>query len=320
MAKVGDSRLLSASEWHNIFKDVGGQAFNNKGFGVKGTQAEYGNALTQLKNAWMDVIEGTPGSELIKQANAAHSALQVPQTAAGYLKTYTEKGGEFDAKDFLRALKSEASRKKFSAGEARLQDEALATFEQMAKDKAILKAQEDIFKQQLTAKKAQEKAAMKAGNVQSASNLANQRAYLEMIANQQKTSTNKLVGEIKDEPHGSYAAKRVGYSLAGLGGAGTAGHMLANTLGIPAEQQMLGAGALIGGSNIMNSKIVQDLIKKGATMERPQIVKDIGQGLQNVATPGSLSAVQAYEESKSRKQQSNALPVPKKEGGLVGLK
>ena len=316
LATGGNTGRVTAEQWHNIFKDVGEKAFNNKGFGVKGTQADYGNALTQLKNTWMDIIEGTPGAALIKQANAAHSALQVPQTAAGYLKTYTEKGGEFDPKDFLRALKAEASRKKFSAGEARLQEEALATFEQMAKDKAILKAQEDIFKQQLAAKKAQEKAAMKSGNVQSASNLANQRAYLEMTANQQKKDANKLVSEIKDEPHGSYAAKRVGYSLAGLGGAGAAGHML----GIPVEQQMLGAGALLSSSNLLNSKIMQDLIKKGATMERPQIVKDIGQGLQKIATPGSLSAVQAFEEAKARRQQSNALPVPQAEGGLVGLK
>ena len=315
ISEGGDTKRVTAKQWHNIFKDVGEKAFNNKGFGVKGTQADYGNALTQLKNAWMDVIEGTPGAELIKKANDAHSALQVPQTAAGYLKTYTEKGGEFDPKDFLRALKAEASRKKFSAGEARLQEEALATFEQMAKDKALLKAQEDIFKQQLAAKKAEQKAAMQSGNRTAADNLANQRAYLEMTADQQKKGVNKLIGEIKDEPHGSYAAKRVGYSLAGLGGAGAAGHFL----GVPVEQQMIGAGALLGGSNILNSKIMQDLIKKGATMERPQIVKDIGQGLQKVATPASLSAVQAYEDAKNQRRQSTALPVPQKEGGLVHL-
>ena len=64
---------------------------------------------------------------------------------------------------------------------------------------------------------------------------------------------------------------------------------------------------------------MQDLIKKGATMERPQIVKDIGQGLQKVATPASLSAVQAYEDAKNQRRQSTALPVPQKEGGLVHL-
>jgi hypothetical protein len=135
IARAGDSKLISANDWHNIFKDIGEKAFDNRGFNVKGTQVEYGKALTKLKSAWMDIIEGTPGADLIKQANSAHSLLQVPQTAAGYLKTYSEKGGEFDPKDFLRALKAEASRKKFSAGEARLQDEALSVFQQIAKDK-----------------------------------------------------------------------------------------------------------------------------------------------------------------------------------------
>lgn len=317
IAKISDG-TVSAKEWHNIFKDVGKQAFENKKFGVTGTQAEYGSALTQLKNAWMDVIEGTPGAELIKQANAAHSALQVPQTAAGYLKAYTEKGGEFDAKDFLRALKAEASKKKFSAGEARMQEEALATFEQMAKDKAILKAQEAQFKDQLLAKKAQEKAAMQSGNRTAAANLAKQREYLErLVKHEQIPAIQNVVETVKDLPHGSYADKRIGYALSGLGGG--AGHYLASSLGIPLEQQLLGAGTFMAGSNLLNSKLMQQGIKNLATMERPQFIKDIGQGLQKIATPASLSAVQASQNTSPVPQQT-ALPVPQKEGGLVYLR
>jgi hypothetical protein len=322
ISKIGDSKLISAREWHNIFKDLGGQAYKNKGFGVKGTQAEYGSALTQLKNAWMDIIENTPGAALIKQANQSHSALQVPQTAAGYLKTYTEKGGQFDPKEFLRALKNEASRKKFSAGEARLQDEALATFEQMAKDKAILKAQEDNFKQQLAAKKAEQKAEMKAGNRTAATNLANQKAYLEMMSNKQKKpEIDKFVEDVKNLPHGSYAAKRLGYSLAGLGGAGTTGHFLANYLGIPVEQQLQGTGALLAGTNILHSKFIQDLIKKGAVADRPELVRKTGTALQNIASPTALGTVQNLKSSSPNdNNQNNSLPVPQKTGGLVSLK
>lgn len=320
IAKVGDSNLISANQWHNIFKDVGADAFKNKGFGVKGTQAEYGDALTKLKNTWMDMIEGTPGADLIKQANSAYSALQVPQTAAGYLKTYSEKGGEFDPKDFLRALKSEASRKKFSAGEARLQDEALSVFEQMAKDKANVKAQEAAFKQQLTGKKAEQKSAMKAENVQAAKNIANQKAYLEMLASQeQKPGITKLAEEIAYKPSDRYAEKRIGYTAAGLGG----GHYLGNLLGITPEQQMLGAGAMLGTTNLLNLGPVQNLIKQAATAERPEVVKRLGQQLQNLAVPSSLVGTKSYMDERALERERNkskALPVPMAAGGpIIGL-
>ena len=317
LARVGPSRVIEANEWHNVFKDLGEKAFKNKGFGVKGTQAEYGDALTKLKSSWMDIIENTPGAEAIKQANKTHSMLQVPETAAGYLKTYTEKGGEFDPKDFLRALKAEASRKKFSAGEARLQDEALSTFEQIAKDKANVKTQEEAFKKQLVGKKGEQKSAMKAENVTAAQNLANQRAYLEMIANrQQKPGISDLVEDIGYKPSDQYAQKRLGYTAAGLGG----GYYLSRLLGITPEQQMLGAGALLGGTNVLNSRPVQSLIKQAAVAERPEIVKQAGQGLQNIAVPSSLVGTKAVVDERAlekERRKGGALPVPMAEGGLV---
>ena len=317
IARAGDSKLISANDWHNIFKDIGEKAFTNKGFTVKGTQAEYGDALTKLKNAWMDIIEGTPGADLIKKANSAYSSLQVPQTAAGYLKTYTEKGGEFDPKDFLRALKAEASRKKFSAGEARLQNEALNMFEQMAKDKANVKTQEEAFKKQLVGKKGEQKSAMKAENVTAAQNLANQRAYLEMIANrQQKPGISDLVENIGYKPSDQYAQKRLGYTAAGLGG----GYYLSRLLGITPEQQMLGAGALLGGTNVLNSRPVQSLIKQAAVAERPEIVKQVGQGLQNIAVPSSLVGTKAVVDERAlekERRKGGALPVPMASGGPV---
>jgi hypothetical protein len=317
IAKVGDTNLISANEWHNIFKDVGAQAFKNKGFNVKGTQAEYGDALTKLKNAWMDVIEGTPGAELIKKANSAYSSLQVPQTAAGYLKTYSEKGGEFDPKDFLRALKAEASRKKFSAGEARLQDEALNMFEQMAKDKANVKTQEAAFRQQLKVKKEESKRGRVKEGEQIDKNLASQRAYLEMMANaQQKPGIEKLAREVNQQSKNANAERRVGYMATGLGGYG--GHLLGNTLGIPVEQQLWAGAGLLGSTNLLNSKFIQDRIKQFAVAERPEIAKQIGQGLQDVATPSALvgtkASMDAYDLEKERRK-GKALPVPMADGG-----
>jgi hypothetical protein len=72
--------------------------------------------------------------------------------------------------------------------------------------------------------------------------------------------------------------------------------------------------------NLLNSKFIQDRIKQFAVAERPEIAKQIGQGLQDVATPSALvgtkAAMDAYDLEKERRK-GKALPVPMAEGGLV---
>ena len=302
VSKAGEGRLLTAQQWHNIFKDLGAEAQKYKGFGVKGTEAEYGHALTQLKNAWMKIIEDTPGADIIKQANQVHSALQVPQTAAGYLKTYTEKGGSFDPKDFLRALKAESSGKKFSAGEAKLQEDALAAYEAMAKDKAGLKLREESFKTQLADLKKQEKAAMGQGNREQAANLAKQRAYLQQQSEQQSKGLTELGKEVAPEPFASYGAKRMAYDVAGAGLLTGGGTILNRVAGISPEIQAMISGGAIGGTRLLYSKPVQDMIKRIAVAERPEFIKQLGAAIREHTPAGAMVSAEEYQKMRQREK------------------
>jgi hypothetical protein len=315
VSKAGEGRLLTAQQWHNIFKDLGAEAQKYKGFGVKGTEAEYGHALTQLKNAWMKVIEDTPGADIIKQANQVHSALQVPQTAAGYLKTYTEKGGSFDPKDFLRALKAESSGKKFSAGEAKLQEDALAAYETMAKDKAALKLKEESFRAQLADLKKQEKAAMGQGNREQAANLAKQRAYIQSQAEQQSKGLTELGKEVAPEPFASYGQKRMGYDVAGASLLTGGGGLLSHLFGVSPGLQAMISGGVIGGSKFLYSKPVQDFIKGFAVKDRPEIIKQLGKELREYSPAGAMVAADEYQNLRQQGQPEYTFEEPTQTGG-----
>ena len=301
---AGDTKRVSAEQWHNIFKDLGTEARDYKGPLSSGTDREYGNAVTSLKNKWMDIIENTEGSDIIKKANAVHSALQVPQTAAGYLNTYLEKGGKFDPKDFLRALKSESSGKRFAAGDARLQEEALAAYQKMANEKLKLKAQHDDFKAQLNNKK--KEINTETGNKINTNkdNIAKQKAYLKSQteaekqaivdeANTKKESLSKSVGELSTPSIDKYAEHRLGYSAAGLGGSSILGRVLP----IDPSTQLMIAGGLLGGSHIYGA--AQPILKRMA-VSRPDVVRAAGQAItENAPKIGGLAA---YSNSQSNKK------------------
>ena len=298
---AGSSRLVSAEQWHNIFKDLGAEAQNYKGPLSSGTDREYGSAVTNLKNKWMDIIEGTEGSDIIKKANAVHSALQVPQTAAGYLNTYMEKGGKFDPKDFLRALKSESSGKRFAAGDARLQEEALAAYQKMANEKLALKASHDTFKAQLASKKKEKAAEMVANLALQNKNIANQKAYLKTQteaekgllkteAENKKEELTKTVQDIGGASDDEYAKKRLGYGLTGFGGVGALTPTDLHT-------KLLVGGGLWAGSHAYAFPPVQTALKHLA-VSRPNIARVAGEKLKEKAPLiGGLAAYSANQSN-----------------------
>lgn len=300
---AGDTKRVSAEQWHNIFKDLGTEARDYKGPLSSGTDREYGNAVTSLKNKWMDIIENTEGSDIIKKANAVHSALQVPQTAAGYLNTYLEKGGKFDPKDFLRALKSESSGKRFAAGDARLQEEALAAYQKMANEKLALKASHDTFKAQLASKKKEKAAEMGANFALQNKNIANQKAYLKTQteaekgllkteAENKKEELTKTVQDIGGAADDEYAKKRLGYGLTGFGGAG----ILTPT---DLHTKLLVGGSLWAASHAYAFPPVQTALKHLA-VSRPDVVRAAGQAItENAPKIGGLAA---YSNSQSNKK------------------
>ena len=301
---AGDTKRVSAEQWHNIFKDLGTEARDYKGPLSSGTDREYGNAVTSLKNKWMDIIENTEGSDIIKKANAVHSALQVPQTAAGYLNTYLEKGGKFDPKDFLRALKSESSGKRFAAGDARLQEEALAAYQKMANEKLALKASHDTFKAQLASKKKEKAAEMGANLALQNKNIAKQKAYLKTQteaekgllkteAENKKEELTKTVQDIGGAADDEYAKKRLGYGLTGFGGAG----ILTPT---DLHTKLLVGGSLWAASHAYAFPPVQTALKHLA-VSRPNIARVAGEKLKEKAPLiGGLAAYSANQSNKKK--------------------
>ena len=315
VSKAGDARLLTGQQWHNIFKDLGAEAQKHKGPLIGGTEREFGQSLTQLKNEWMKLVEGTGGADIIKQANQVHSTLQVPQAAAGYLNTYIEKGGAFDPKDFLRALKAESSGKKFSAGEAKLQDDALAAYEAMAKDKAALKLKAEDFKAQLADLKKREKAAMGQGNKEQAANLAKQRAYVQSQAEQQSKGLTQLGKEVAPEPFASYGAKRMGYDVAGAGLLTGGGGLLSHLFNVSPGLQAMISGGTLSATNALYSKPVQDFIKSVAVKDRPEIIKQLGKELREYSPAGAMVAADEYQNLRQQGQPEYTFEEPTQTGG-----
>ena len=121
----------------------------------------------------------------------------------------------------------------------------------------------------------------------------------------QKDILNQTAKDVESHPVGNYAEKRATYNLAGVG-AVTGGGATANLLfGInPLLPAMLG-GATIAGTNLLYNRPMQTLLKKAATAERPEWMKQAGQALKENAPLGALSAVENYESTRKKPNKGN---------------
>ena len=315
-----EAPILSAQQWHTRFKDLSAKA-NEYQNSALASERNYGKALKELKNDWMNLIEESSGSEKIKAANAAHSALQPIEKAASYIKSATE-GGNFDPKQLLQAIGSESSTRRFAAGEANMQKDAAEAYTKMMAERQKLKAHHEDVKSQLDARKEADKLAQKQKHSVQADNLANQRAYVKASADAEKDAIKSAAQLKKEELQkgiadatksdaNKYAEHRLLYGATGLGGLGAAGHYL----NIPIEAQAGLAGGLLGGSNILYSKPVQEMFKKAAMAERPQGVRDIGKGLKEMAPVGALTAVNNWQNYRQKPgvqvlDPETGLPIP----------
>ena len=303
---VGDSRLISPNQWHDIFKDLGAEAQSYKGPLSSGTDKSYANALSDVKNKWMDIIEGTEGSDIIKKANQVHSALQVPQTAAGYLKTYMDKGGQFDPKDYLRALKSDSSNKRFAAGDSKMQEEALAAYQKMADEKLKLKQQHEDFKNQLVGKKKEINTEMGNKITLSKDNVVAQKAYLKTQndaekeavkaeASNKKDALKSTMEKVAGPENDEYAKHRLAYNLAGLGGGLGVGALLP----VDPVTKLSMLGGAYGASHLYG--LAQPLLKHVA-VTRPEAVRAVGNTLkENAPKIGGLAAYSKIQSDNKKK-------------------
>ena len=253
-----------------------------------------GKAFMELKDNWMDLIEGKKGSEAFKNLNTAFSRLQAPQKAASYVKSITE-GGEFNPQQLLQAIKSGMSTKRFAGGEDELQQLATQGHADIVAGRAKLKADKLANEKALADAKAKEVADLEAKHIQAERNLGSQQRENTAAANAQKGSFKETIDRAKDtENPDSYAAKRLGYTAVGLGAPTYAAHLLGIS---PLTTIGIGTG-LLGASNLAYSNLGQKLIKQGALAERPVWMKETGAALKKHAPLGALSAVQSYQQTR----------------------
>jgi len=247
------------------------------------SERRYGMALDELHDTWMKLIQDKAGSKAFEAANKAFSSLQAPQQASSYVKNVAIGGGA-DPKDILQAIKSGTSAKRFAGGEDELQKIATEAH------KKIL-AERDQLKETITGKKESLEDTLKEDQRKLEDiKLAKNKAVTEKTENFQK-----VVNEAKDMAHpDDYVMKRLGYGL-GLG-TGIGGPIAANLIGLSPYGIAPIAGAAYGISRGIYNPISQALIKKGATLERPEQIKQLGSVLKQNAPLAGLTAVESMQQ------------------------
>jgi hypothetical protein len=254
-------------------------------------------ALKDLRGEWADLVE----HEGIKLANKAHGSFQPAQKAASYLKSVADQGGIFDPKQYLNAIKSETSSKRFAAGAHPEQAGAVAAYEKMVARREAEKAFEAQKTAEMKAKKSGEMSAVEAAAKQQAKNIAKQAEYLKA----QTLESKKKLAAGAEEATGdigkivSYPEKRMLYQASGLGGGaglGTVGAMA----GISPTTTAMALSIPWLASNALYRFGGQNAIKNLALKPRSENVRQIGEALKEYAPAGALAGAQQYKEARNR--------------------
>jgi hypothetical protein len=300
--KAGDTKLLSSKQWQNSLSDLGDKSYDYITTGTA-SEKEYGRALKELKDHWMDAIEGQAGSAELKAANDAHAKFQAPQRAASYLSSI-KKEGEFSPENLLNAIKAGTSTRRFAGGRDDLQQQATQAYKDMIAKRDQYKKAHDSLKEQHEARVAKDKELLDQSHDIAARNIKLRQDALKAKTDVHKNQLSSMVKDVESHPVGNYAENRTLYNLAGMGALAGGGYGLGQLTGMSKEDQALLAGSLVGGTRLGYSRPIQTLLKKVATAQRPELVQQAGQALKQVAPMGGLAAAENYTAP------------PPKEGGL----
>jgi hypothetical protein len=296
IAAAGESRILSADQWHILLKSLGTKANNYTRTGDP-EKRELGMALKDVRSEWADLVD----NEGIKIANKAHSLLQPVNRAASYIKSVADQGGMFDPKQYLNAIKSEASSKRFAAGAHPEQANAVAAYEKMVADREKLKAFQKEKVTEKSDKKAAEHEAVDKAMQGQLDRIKQQETYLKERTSQKqkdlKAGVKEATGAMGDIA--PYYDKRLlyqGMGITGTGGLGTAGHFT----GITPEMTAMALGIPWAASNALYRFGGQDLIKNLALKPRSEAVKQLGTAVREGAPAGALTTVEEYKQARQR--------------------
>jgi len=201
-------KWLTSDNWQNNLIKLSGEAYKQGK-----NDARYGQALYELKDKWMDVIEGQVGSDLFKAANTAFSKFKVPERASSYAKSI-KAGGEFSPDELVNALKAEMTTKRLAGGENELQQLAVEANNRLLANRGALKGTQTSAKQNLSDLYEGKGRTLEDKFTGLGSSLAQQKAALKNQAETQVGKQETAIGNIigKDGAN-NYENKRLGYAL-----------------------------------------------------------------------------------------------------------
>lgn len=305
-------KWLTPDNWQNNLSKLSKDAWE-----MRQKDPRYSQALYELKDKWMDLIEGQVGSELFKSANTAFSRFKIPEKAASYGKSIKAEG-LVEPNELINAARSELSTKRLAGGEDAIQKMAVEANKKYLTDKAAIEA-----------KHAAEKLAHERTNTEQTrsfedkftgmkSSLAAQKAALQAQAEKAAGTHQAAIESAVGKPGvNDYAGKRLGYALG-------AGSMLGGGYGLshfgvdPLTSLAMGSGTIAAARGLYSSP-VQNWLKQKAIAPRSPMMQQAGEALR--ANAPAIGLTTAQERLGSPEQpESTALPVPKAAGGEVKKK
>lgn len=304
--ETSKGKWLTPDNWQRNLSDLSKEAY-----AMRQKDPRYSKALYELKDKWMDLIEGQVGSDLFKSANTAFSKFKVPERASAYAKSI-KAGGEFSPDELVNALRAELTTKRLAGGEDELQQLAVEASKRIQENRAALKGTQATAKQSIADLYQGKARGLQDKFTGMESNLAQQKAALkgqaEAEAGRHKTAIENITGLPGDN---SYESKRLGYAL-GTGSLIGGGYGLSR-FGVDPTTSLAAAGAGILGTRAAYSPMVQNWLKQKAIASRnPNLVK-FGESLR--ANAPVVGATTAQEQQNSRQQEDlsplNTLEVPK---------
>ena len=298
LATANKGNWLSPQNWQDQLSALTKEAYKSKLSDDPFTN-NYGRALDDLKEKWIGLIEDTSGSELFKNANKAFSEFKVPEKAASYVSSL-KNAGEFNPNDLLRAIASESTTKRLAGGQNELQQLAQKGYAEMMAKRQALDDTVKTGKKTLAQQHEAEKDLLKQYHDLTERNIKLRQNALKSKTDVEKDVLSKTAKDVESHPVGSYGEHRAMYNLSGVGALTGGGMAASHFLSLPPELQAALGGTLLAGTHALYNRPVQTLLKKAATAERPEWMKQVGQALKENAPLGALTAVEDYESMRKK--------------------
>jgi hypothetical protein len=287
-------KWLTPDNWQRQLSKLSKEAYN-----MRTKDPRYSEALYELKDKWMDLVENQVGSDLFKAANTAFSKFKIPERAAAYGKSI-KAGGEFSPDELINSLRAELGTKRLAGGEDEIQKLAVDAHNKIKASRATQEEKHNLEKQSLSDLFTQRDRTLQDKFTGMQETLAKQKAALKGQTETKKEGLEKGYGEAVGDigKMVSYPEKRAIYQAAGLGGSGGLG-FIGSQFGITPQMSAIALGIPWAASNILyRPGPVQTLLKEAALAPRSATARQTGQALKEIAPGASMATVQQNKENR----------------------